>query len=124
MFFDTDFSEEKILYILIYYTIGAILGFFSVRFSYRKSKLENALNCVITTGLGVFLGFTLACFLDEKHYFSQRICVLLGGLASFGLPDIAIKYYPVLEAKLVKLLMFKIDNKLPSKDTSNEPKSK
>ena len=124
MFFHTDFSSSEILYILIYYTVGAILGFFSVRFNYEKSKLENILNCIITTGLGVFIAYTLAAFLDEKQYFSQRICILIGGVASFGFPDIAIKYYPMLQTKLVDVLITRIDNKLPTKDSKNESKSK
>ena len=99
--------NSQSLYLLLFYTIGGILGFLSFRFSYTKTKLENTINGIVTIGLGVFLAYILAEYLNEEKYFSTKICMLIGGIASFGLPDLVIKYYPMLSKLALRTVLNK-----------------
>ena len=107
MILSVGFTHQEVLYILAFYTIGAILGFFSFRFSYNKTISQNLLNGLVTVCLGVFLAYIIANYLEEEHIFSKAMNMLVGGLGSFGLPDIVIKYYPRLSHKAVQTVMNK-----------------
>ena len=111
------FSFFQNVYLIAFYTIGAALGFMSFRFSKDKQLSENIVNGVVTTGVGVFLAYILAGYLEEEQYFSTKICMLIGGLASFGLPDIIVKHYPDIEKKVIQMLFNRVST---NKDTKNE----
>ena len=120
------FSFFQNVYLIAFYTIGAALGFMSFRFSKDKQvtanidnniTAENIVNGVVTTGVGVFLAYILAGYLEEEQYFSTKICMLIGGLASFGLPDIIVKHYPDIEKKVIQMLFNRVST---NKDTKNE----
>lgn len=114
MALNIGFTLNEIIYLICFYSIGAILGFFSFRYKRNTSKYETLLNCIVTTGLGVFIAYILASFLEEKHYFSKSMNMLVGGLASFGLPDIIIKYFPLFEKLLVRVILSKFGTKIAS----------
>ena len=72
MFLSIDFTLNEIVYILAFYALGAILGFFSFRFDYKKTKVENIFTCCFTVCLGMFLAYILACYLEEHKVFSKN----------------------------------------------------
>lgn len=120
MLLGADFTQSEIIYILAFYALGAALGFFSFRFDREKSKLENLFNCCFTTCLGMFFAYILACYLEEHHIFSKNMNMVLGGLGSFGLPDIVIKYYPRFTDKIANIAMAKVSSKCGVEDTENK----
>lgn len=109
MLITNGFTNEELIYILVFYSIGALLGYLSFRCSYEDKLSKKIVNCLTTTGLGVYLAYILANYLEENHIFSKNMNMLVGGLLSFGLPDIVIRYYPMVTRNLVGVVVSKIE---------------
>ena len=111
MILNIGFTPHEIVYILAFYALGAVLGFFSFRYDCHKTKAENAFNCCLTTCIGMFLAYIFASYLEEHKVFSTSMNMLFGGLGSFGLPDLVIKNWPKITDKIADLAMHKVAGK-------------
>lgn len=111
MILNMGFTHHEIVYILAFYALGAALGFFSFRYDRTKPKLESAFNCILTIFIGMFLAYIFASYLEEHKVFSTSMNMLVGGLGSFGLPDLVIKNWPKITDKIADLAMHKVAGK-------------
>ena len=94
------YTDDEIVFILFFYLLGGILGYFAFKCKYDQKILTILFDCTITALIGMFLAYILANYLEENKVFSKPMNILIGGLGSFGLPDIVITYFPTLK-KLV-----------------------
>ncbi len=77
------FTQQELLYIIPFYLLGAILGFFAFRYRYKAPKCETIGSCILTAGIGTFLAVILAVYLEEEKIFSHHTNMLLGGVGMF-----------------------------------------
>lgn len=68
-------------------------------------------NCILTTMIGVFLAYIFANYLEENKIFSKQMNMLIGGLGSFGFPDLIITYFPSLKKLLADYILKKLNIK-------------
>ena len=87
------FTFEELIYLIPFYAIGACLGYFSFRYQYGKTKWETIGSCALTTGVGIFLALIFVGYLEEKQTFTRHTNMLIGGLGSFGFPDLVLRYW-------------------------------
>ena len=103
------FDGKELLFVTIWAALGGILGFFSFRFKSSNSLAENVRSCIVSVGTGILFGLPLCVYLIESKHFSQPFSVLLCGLGSFGIPDLVVKAYPMLEALAMKFVKNKAE---------------
>ena len=87
-------NTVEFIYLGIWSIIGSILGFFAFTYNPHRAVLFNILRCCLSIGIGIFIAFPIYTYLDNNHMFSKPMCIMLGGLSSFGLPDFVVKWWP------------------------------
>lgn len=110
MIYSVGFTNEEVVFILLFYTLGGILGYFAFRHK-SCAVLPTIGNCLLTTGIGVFLAYIFANYLQEHSIFSRSMNMLIGGLGSFGFPDIVINAFPSVKEIIINLIVAKYNTR-------------
>lgn len=90
---------------------GSVLGFFAFR---RNPDMDtNAIvrNCFLSIGIGLLVAYPITEYLFEIKHLSKRLSIMLGTIGAFGLPDIILKYYPVLTQAVATKVVDEIADK-------------
>ena len=90
---------------------GSVLGFFAFR---RNPDMDtNAIvkNCLLSIGIGLLVTYPITEYLFEINHFSKKLSIMLGAVGAFGLPDIILKYYPILTRAIATKVIDKIADK-------------
>ena len=110
---DTMFCIKDFLFIEVWAFIGSILGFFAFAHTDEHTLSYKIKRCCLSVGIGMFIAVPISMYLMESGDFSDKLCIILGGLGSFGLPDFIIKYWPKITESLADKVIDKtIDNNL------------
>ena len=90
---------------------GSVLGFFSFRRTPDMDTSSIIRNCLLSIGIGLLVAYPITEYLFEIKHLSKRLSIMLGTIGAFGLPDIILKYYPVLTQAVVTKVVDKIADK-------------
>ena len=90
---------------------GSVLGFFSFRRTPDMGTGAIIRNCFLSIGIGLLVAYPITEYLFEVRHLSKRLSIMLGTVGAFGLPDIILKYYPILIQTVAAKVIDKIANK-------------
>lgn len=90
---------------------GSVLGFFSFRRTPDMDISAIIRNCFLSIGIGLLMAYPITEYLFEIKHLSKRLSIMLGTIGAFGLPDIILKYYPVLAQAVATKVIDKIADK-------------
>ena len=90
---------------------GSVLGFFSFRRTPNMDTSAIIRNCLLSIGIGLLVAYPITEYLFEIKHLSKRLSIMLGTIGAFGLPDIILKYYPVLTQAVAAKVVDKIADK-------------
>ena len=103
---------------------GSVLGFFAFRRTPDMDTCAITRNCFLSIGIGLLVAYPITEYLFEIEHLSKRLSIMLGTIGAFGLPDMILKYYPVLTqavaAKVVDKIADKTINKVDEKHHRDE----
>ena len=118
------FHIDDVAYTGFWAVAGSVLGFFAFRRSPDMDTNAIAKNCLLSIGIGLLVAYPITEYLFEIEHLSKRLSIMLGTIGAFGLPDIILKYYPVLTqavaAKVVDKIADKTINKVDEKHHRDE----
>lgn len=109
------YTKEELLYIIPFYILGALLGYFAFEYKLYENKMDIVKKCILTTCMGTFLAYIFSSILLDYEKFSKHTCMVLGGLGSFGFPDLVLNYWKKLVHIGFRFILHKIDSHLGGK---------
>lgn len=105
------FYISDVVYTGFWAVAGSILGFFAFRRTPDMDTSAIIRNCFLSIGIGLLMAYPITEYLFEIKHLSKRLSIMLGTVGAFGLPDIILKYYPVLTQAVATKVIDKIANK-------------
>ena len=90
---------------------GSVLGFFAFRRNPDMDTNTIVKNCLLSIGIGLLVTYPITEYLFEINHFSKKLSIMLGTVGAFGLPDIILKYYPILTRAIATKVIDKIADK-------------
>ena len=105
------FYINDVVYTGFWAIVGSVLGFFAFRRSPNMDTNAIAKNCLLSVGIGLLVAYPITEYLFEIKHLSKKLSIMLGTIGAFGLPDIILKYYPVLTQAVVTKVVDKIADK-------------
>ena len=90
---------------------GSVLGFFAFRRNPGMDTNAVVKNCLLSVGIGLLVAYPITEYLFEIKHLSNKLSIMLGTVGAFGLPDIILKYYPILTRAIATKVIDKIADK-------------
>ena len=105
------FYINDVVYTGFWAVAGSVLGFFAFRRNPDMDTNTIVKNCLLSIGIGLLVAYPITEYLLEIKHLSNRLSIMLGTVGAFGLPDIILKYYPILTHAVATKVIDKIARK-------------
>ena len=105
------FYINDVVYTGFWAIVGSVLGFFAFRRNPGMNTNAVVRNCFLSVGIGLLVTYPITEYLFEINHFSKKLSIMLGAVGAFGLPDIILKYYPILTRAIATKVIDKIADK-------------
>ena len=105
------FYINDVVYTGFWAIVGSVLGFFAFRRNPDMDTNAVVRNCFLSVGIGLLVAYPITEYLFEIKHLSKKLSIMLGTVGAFGLPDIILKYYPILTRAIATKVIDKIADK-------------
>ena len=102
------FYVNDVVYTGFWAVAGSVLGFFAFRRNPGMDTNTIVKNCLLSIGIGLLVAYPITEYLFEIKHLSKRLSIMLGTIGAFGLPDIILKYYPILARAVATKVIDKV----------------
>ena len=89
-----DIPDEVLHWLLIWSSLGASLGYFTIRDNPGWSIQRRVKEYLLSVGVGVFFAFPVYIGLKDFTAIPKDFKIMAAGMVAFGITDVLINFWP------------------------------